>query len=173
MCTAAAAPDRPPAWRLRVPDIELAFDDGLQGPQSQNLRESAGDFVIRRVEGLFSYQLACVVDDAFQGITEVVRGSDLLDSTARQIWLQRCLGLPTPRYLHLPLVLDASGAKLSKSMQAHPVDPSDPLPALRRALAFLQLPLPIAVTNVHDLLTQVLADFEPALLPHCSGHSAA
>jgi glutamyl-Q tRNA(Asp) synthetase len=173
LCTAAAAPDRPPAWRLRIPDIELAFDDALQGPQRQNLRESAGDFVIRRVEGFYSYQLACVVDDAFQGITEVVRGNDLLDSTARQIWLQRCLGLPTPRYLHLPLVLDASGAKLSKSAQAHPVDPSDPLSALRRALAFLQLPLPTAATDVHDLLAQVLADFEPALLPHCSGYSAA
>jgi len=172
-CVAAADPDRPPAWRLRVPDIAVDFDDALQGPQRQNLRESAGDFVIRRVEGFYSYQLACVVDDAFQGITEVVRGSDLLDSTARQIWLQRCLGLPTPSYLHLPLVLDASGAKLSKSGRAHPVDPSDPLPALRRALAFLRLPLPTAATDVHDLLALALADFDPALLPHCSGHSAA
>ena len=172
-CIAAAAPDRPPAWRLCVPDVEVHFDDALQGPQRQNLRESAGDFVIRRVEGLYSYQLACVVDDAFQGITEVVRGNDLLDSTARQIWLQRCLGLPTPRYLHLPLALDADGAKLSKSGEAHPVNPADPLPALRRALAFLQLPPPTAATDVHDLLAQALADFDPAILPHCSGYSAA
>jgi len=117
--------------------------------------------------------LACVVDDAFQGITNVVRGNDLLDSTARQIWLQRCLALPTPRYLHLPLAMDANGAKLSKSTQAHPVDPSDPLPALRRALAFLNLPVPIASTDVYVLLARALADFDPALLPHCSGYSAA
>jgi len=171
-CVAAKATDRAPAWRLRVPDIEVTFDDALQGPQRQNLRESAGDFVIRRVEGFYSYQLACVVDDAFQGITEVVRGNDLLDSTARQIWLQRCLGLPTPRYLHLPLALGANGVKLSKSGQAHPVDPADPLPALRRALAFLHLPLPASATDVHHLLVQALAGFEPDFLPHCSGNSA-
>lgn len=170
-CIAGADPDRTPAWRLRVPDIEVDFDDALQGPQWQNLRENAGDFVIRRVEGLYSYQLACVVDDAFQGITEVVRGSDLLDSTARQIWLQRCLGLPTPTYRHLPLALDAEGRKLSKSDRACPVDPANPLPALRQALAFLQLPAPEAMTNAQDLLAHVLTDFDPALLPHCSGHS--
>ncbi|WP_449427810.1 tRNA glutamyl-Q(34) synthetase GluQRS [Rhodanobacter umsongensis] len=172
-CIAPDDPDRPPAWRLRVPDIEVDFDDPLQGPQRQNLRECAGDFVIRRVEGLYSYQLACVVDDAFQGITEVVRGSDLLDSTARQIWLQRCLGLPTPAYRHLPLALDAEGRKLSKSDQACPVDPANPLPALRQALAFLQLPAPAAVTSAPDLLAHALANFDPALLPHCSGHSVA
>jgi glutamyl-Q tRNA(Asp) synthetase len=173
LCTATATTDRPPAWRLRVPDIEVTFDDALQGPQRQNLRETAGDFVIRRVEGFYSYQLACAVDDAFQGITEVVRGNDLLDSTARQIWLQRCLGLPTPRYLHLPLALDAKGAKLSKSGQAHPVDPADPLSALRRALGFLQLPQLTSAIDVHDLLAQALAGFEPSFLPHCSGYSAA
>ncbi|OOG66009.1 tRNA glutamyl-Q(34) synthetase GluQRS [Rhodanobacter sp. B04] len=172
-CIALAAPDRPPAWRLRVPDVEVAFDDALQGPQRQNLRESAGDFVIKRVEGFYSYQLACVVDDAFQGITEVVRGSDLLDSTARQIWLQRCLGLPTPRYRHLPLALDAQGHKLSKSGQAGPVDPADPLPALRKALAFLSVPLPGDTLLVPDLLVHALAHFDPALLPQCSGHSVA
>uniref|UniRef100_UPI002257013D glutamate--tRNA ligase family protein n=1 Tax=Dyella silvatica TaxID=2992128 RepID=UPI002257013D len=133
-CVAAPTPDRPPAWRMRVADIELAFDDALQGPQRQRLREGAGDFVIKRVEGFYSYQLACVVDDAWQGISQVVRGCDLLGSTPKQIWLQRHLGLPTPTYLHLPLVLDADGNKLSKSEQAHPVDPTDPLPALRRAL---------------------------------------
>ncbi|HEY1588943.1 MAG TPA: tRNA glutamyl-Q(34) synthetase GluQRS [Rhodanobacter sp.] len=172
-CIAPTDPDRPPAWRLRVPDIEVDFDDALQGPQRQNLRESAGDFVIRRVEGLYSYQLACVVDDAFQGITEVVRGSDLLDSTAWQIWLQRCLGLPTPMYRHLPLALDAEGRKLSKADQACPVDPADPLPALRQALAFLHVPVPDAASNPQDLLAHVLTDFDPALLPHCSGHSVA
>jgi glutamyl-Q tRNA(Asp) synthetase len=172
-CVASPQADQPPAWRLRVPDIAIAFDDALQGPQRQNLRDEAGDFVIRRVEGFYSYQLACAVDDAYQGITEVVRGQDLLDSTARQIWLQRCLGLPTPAYCHLPLVLDGEGRKLSKSEQAFPVDPADPLPALRRALAFLRLPLPSGATSTGDLLTRALANFDPAALPHCSGHSFA
>jgi len=171
-CVAAADPDRLPAWRLRVPDIEVAFDDALLGPQRENLRESVGDFVIRRAEGFYSYQLACVVDDAFQNITDVVRGSDLLDSTARQIWLQRCLGLPTPAYRHLPLVMGADGRKLSKSEQASPVDPANPLPALRQALAFLSVPILATAIDVGDLLTHALANFDPALLPHCSGHSA-
>ncbi|MFI4958945.1 MAG: tRNA glutamyl-Q(34) synthetase GluQRS [Lysobacterales bacterium] len=172
-CVAAADPDRLPAWRLRVPDIGMDFDDALQGPQHENLRESVGDFVIRRAEGFYSYQLACVVDDAFQGITEVVRGSDLLDSTARQIWVQRCLGLPTPTYRHLPLVMGADGRKLSKSERASPVDPTNPLPALRQALTFLSVPVLPAATDVRDLLAHALANFDPALLTHCSGHSAA
>ena len=172
-CVASPQADQPPAWRLRVPDITIAFDDALQGPQQQNLRDEVGDFVIRRVEGFYSYQLACVVDDAYQGITEVVRGQDLLDSTARQIWLQRCLGLPTPKYRHLPLVLDGEGRKLSKSEQAFPVDPADPLPALRRALAFLRVPASAAAADAGDLLAQALANFDPASLPHCSGHSFA
>ena len=172
-CIAAANPDRPPAWRLRVPDVGVVFDDALRGPQHENLRESVGDFVIRRAEGFYSYQLACVVDDAFHGITEVVRGSDLLDSTARQIWLQRCLGLPTPAYRHLPLVMGADGRKLSKSEQASPVDPANPLPALRQALTFLSVPTLAAATDVQDLLAHALANFHPALLPHCSGHSVA
>ena len=162
-CVAAADPERPPAWRLRVPDVEVVFDDALHGPQRENLREGVGDFVIRRAEGFYSYQLACVVDDAFQGITDVVRGSDLLDSTARQIWLQRCLGLPTPTYRHLPLVIGTDGRKLSKSEQAHPVDALDPLPALREVLAFLSVPVPADATDVQHVLAQALADFDPAL----------
>ena len=167
----ASAPDstREPAWRLRTPNIEIAFDDALQGPQRQNLREAAGDFVIRRVEGLYSYQLACVVDDAHQGVTEVVRGCDLLDSTPRQIHLQRLLGLPTPRYLHLPLALDAQGRKLSKSSQALPVDPAEPLPALRRALAFLGQPVPADAGDAPALLAAALRRFDPARLPQRNG----
>ncbi|AGG89737.1 tRNA glutamyl-Q(34) synthetase GluQRS [Rhodanobacter denitrificans] len=172
-CVASPQAAQAPAWRLRVPDIAIAFDDALQGPQRQNLRDEVGDFVIRRVEGLYSYQLACVVDDAYQRITEVVRGLDLLDSTARQIWLQRCLGLPTPAYRHLPLVLDGEGRKLSKSGQAFPIDPAAPLPALRQALAFLRVPALPAAADAHQLLVQALANFDPADLPHCSGHSVA
>jgi len=172
-CLAAPVEGRAPAWRLHVPDMEIRFDDALQGPQAENLRTTAGDFVIRRVEGYYAYQLACVVDDAFQGITDVVRGNDLLDSTPRQIYLQRCLGLPIPHYLHLPLALDGSGRKLSKSEQAHPVDPTDPMPALRRALVFLDLPLAPAARDPSDLLAHALAHFDRARLPHCSERAAA
>lgn len=172
-CLAAPADGREPAWRLRVPDIEVDFVDALQGPQSQNLRLTAGDFVIRRVEGYYAYQLACVVDDAFQGITQVVRGNDLLDSTPRQIFLQRCLKLPTPAYLHLPLALDGDGRKLSKSERAHPVDPTDPLPALRRALDFLDLQVSSTARDPAGLLACALADFTPERLPHCSERAAA
>ncbi len=171
-CVAPRDPAREPAWRLRVPDIEIRFEDALQGPQRQNLRESVGDFVIRRVDGLYSYQLACVVDDAFQGITEVVRGSDLLDSTARQILLQQWLTLPTPAYRHLPLALDVDGRKLSKSSRAMPVDPADPLPALRQALAFLAVPVSARTTSVQALLADALKHFEPSAMPHCSALSA-
>jgi glutamyl-Q tRNA(Asp) synthetase len=173
LCLAAPDPSRAPAWRLRVPDLEIAFVDGLQGPQTQNLRTVAGDFVIKRVEGFYAYQLACVVDDAWQGVTEVVRGNDLLDSTARQIWLQRCLELPTPAYLHLPLAVDADGRKLSKSESASPVDPRDPLPALRRALRFLDLPDDFSANHPDALLSQALAHFDPTRLPHCSERLAS
>lgn len=171
-CLAAPDPARAPAWRLRVPDITITFDDALQGPQRQNLREAAGDFVIRRVEGYYAYQLACVVDDAYQGISEVVRGTDLLDSTPRQIWLQRCLGLPTPAYRHLPLALDAQGRKLSKSERAHPLDPAAPLPALRRALAFLDVQTSARAPDVTSLLAAALTQFDPARLPRQAARPA-
>jgi glutamyl-Q tRNA(Asp) synthetase len=128
---------RHPALRLRTPDQVLDFDDRLQGRQSQSLRGSAGDVVLRRADGLYAYQLAVVVDDAAQGITVVVRGADLLESTPRQIALQQALGLHTPRYMHLPLVLDAQGAKLGKSLAAMPLRDDAPLPALRAAWRFL------------------------------------
>ncbi|MDQ3511331.1 MAG: tRNA glutamyl-Q(34) synthetase GluQRS [Pseudomonadota bacterium] len=130
----ARARRRDPSIRLRVPDrTQCRFVDAIQGPQSQDVAAEVGDFVLRRADGLWAYQLAVVVDDAAQAVTDVVRGADLLDSTPRQILLQRALGLPTPRYAHLPLVLDAQGRKLSKSDRAHPLDPADPLPALRQA----------------------------------------
>lgn len=167
-CIAPPDPSRPPAWRLRTPDRTVRWTDDLQGPQAENLREVAGDFVIRRVEGLWSYQLACVVDDGEQAITHVVRGADLLDSTARQIHLQGILGLPSPGYLHLPLVLDAEGRKLSKSAAALPVDPGDPLPALRLALTQLGVPTRSTATRPERLLRDALATFEPAALRRSS-----
>ncbi len=120
-----------PAIRLRVPDhCHIEFDDLVHGRFQQRIDVDVGDFVLRRADGLWAYQLAVVVDDAAQGITDVVRGADLLDSTPRQILLQRALDLPTPNYAHLPLLLDADGHKLSKSAAAMPVDESDPVPTL-------------------------------------------
>ena len=130
---------RAPAIRVRAPDAEIAFVDALQGERRQNLARDVGDFVVRRADGWHAYQLAVVVDDAAQGITEIVRGADLLDSTPRQVHLQRLLDLPTPAYAHLPLALDAEHRKLSKQHASTPVDPLDPMPALRRALEFLGL----------------------------------
>jgi glutamyl-Q tRNA(Asp) synthetase len=107
------------AWRLALPSqCTIQFEDELLGMQSQQLNTQVGDFVIRRNDGLFTYQLAVVVDDALQGITHVVRGEDLLSNTGRQIHLQHILGLPTPQYCHLPLVLDENGEKLSKQTLA-------------------------------------------------------
>jgi glutamyl-Q tRNA(Asp) synthetase len=128
------------AWRVLAPDLEVGFDDLLRGRFGQNLSRAVGDFVVRRVEGYYAYQLAVVVDDADQGITEIVRGGDLLDSTPRQIHLQRLLGLPTPRYLHLPLVVDRGGHKLSKQLASAPVSSDDPLPALLLAAELLGIP---------------------------------
>ncbi len=125
------------AWRLRVGDARVGFDDAIQGRIDSDLALDAGDFVLLRADGLFAYQLAVVVDDAASGITDVVRGADLLASTPRQIFLQQCLGLPMPRYAHLPVAVNAAGEKLSKQTRAAPVDASRPGPALFAALAFL------------------------------------
>lgn len=166
-CVRAPDPSRPPALRLRVPDLDLAFDDLLQGRQARNLRASAGDFVLRRGDGLWAYQLACVVDDAAQGITEVVRGLDILDSTPRQIYLQQLLGLPTPRYLHLPLVTDARGRKLSKSDADRPLAAQPPAAVLRTALAWLGLPAAgLRGDDPARLLEQAVPQFDIARLAH-------
>ena len=131
------------ALRVRVPDAAIAFEDAIQGFTSQMLERDVGDFVVRRADGLFAYQLAVVVDDAEQSITDVVRGADLLASTPRQIHLQRLLGLPTPRYAHLPAAVNALGEKLSKQTLARPLDPRRAAAAIAAALAFLgQAPPP-------------------------------
>lgn len=136
------------AWRLNVlavratrglPDITRWTDRRL-GPQAEDVAETVGDFVLRRADGLWAYQLAVVVDDAAQGITDVLRGEDLSDNTARQILLQQALDLPTPRYMHTPLVLGPHGEKLSKQNGAVPLDLSDPLAALNTAAQALDLP---------------------------------
>lgn len=111
---ARLAQTRCPAWRLIVPDQEISFTDGLQGTYRENLLRDCGDFILRRSDGVYAYQLAVVVDDAAMGVTQVVRGSDLLSSTPRQIYLQRLLGLPQPEYGHVPLLLAADGRRLAK-----------------------------------------------------------
>lgn len=138
------------AWRLRVPEGAssiIDWHDRRLGPQSQNLEEAVGDFVIKRADGLWAYQLAVVVDDAEQGVTHVVRGEDLTDNTPRQIWLQRCLGLPTPAYCHTPLVLAEDGQKLSKQNGAQALDLSRPIDALQQAGALLGLQIEGADLN--------------------------
>ena len=125
------------AWRVRTTTEEISFDDAIQGRQARVLERDVGDFVLKRADGLYAYQLAVVVDDAAQGVTHVVRGADLLDSTPRQIWLQRLLGLPAPHYVHLPVAVNAAGEKLSKQTLAAPLDSYQPTPALWQALGFL------------------------------------
>jgi len=143
------------AVRLRTQHPRIAWIDRRLGPMSQDVEHEVGDFVLQRADGLWAYQLAVVVDDAWQQVSDVVRGEDLADNTARQILLQRALGLPTPRYLHLPLVLGADGHKLSKQNGALPIDLSDPLAALRTAARVLQLP-PLAATRRDDWLADAV-----------------
>ena len=129
------------AWRFQLPGwAEVHWTDRRLGPQTQNVATDVGDFVLKRADGLWAYQLAVVVDDAEQGITHVVRGEDLTDNTARQIVLQRALGLPTPAYMHMPLVMGANGEKLSKQNGAQPLDLTDPMQALNAAAGTLGLP---------------------------------
>ena len=146
------------AWRLNVQRVidelqlatPLTWQDRLLGPQQQDVAKDVGDFVLRRADGLWAYQLAVVVDDAAQGITHIVRGEDLTDNTARQIVLQRALGLPTPSYMHTPLVLGENGEKLSKQNGAEALDLSDPLAPLNQAASLLNLP------NAHDTVSEAL-----------------
>ncbi|MGH8214051.1 MAG: tRNA glutamyl-Q(34) synthetase GluQRS [Rhodanobacteraceae bacterium] len=164
-CMSLPVPSREPAWRVRVDDTVIVFKDRLQGLQRWPL-SAEGDFVVKRADGLFAYQLACAVDDAAQGITEVVRGADLLDSTPRQVSLLRLLGLPEPAYLHLPVAVDARGRKLSKSEGAAAVDHRDPLPAMRTALALLGIRhAALRGRTPRTLLRGALSAFEPETLP--------
>ncbi len=128
---------KPRTIRFRVNDETCKFTDKIQGQLSDTLTRSTGDFIIRRADGLYAYQLAVVVDDDFQGITQVVRGADLLESTFRQLCLQKALGLSTPAYMHLPLALSTDGKKLGKREQADPVKHKDPAFAVAQALFFL------------------------------------
>jgi glutamyl-Q tRNA(Asp) synthetase len=150
------------AWRLNVQrvidDLKLAtpltWHDRLLGPQQQDVPKDVGDFVLRRADGLWAYQLAVVVDDAAQGVTHIVRGADLTDNTARQIMLQHALGLPTPSYIHTPLVLGENGEKLSKQNCATALDLSQSLLALKAAAHALGLSKPDDGASMEQALTE-------------------
>lgn len=135
------------AWRLCVDASATTFSDRLQGEIVQHLERDVGDFVLKRADGLFAYQLAVVVDDAFQGITDIVRGADLLASTPRQLWLQRCLGFPVLRYAHLPVATNAAGEKLSKQTLAPAIRPAAAAGELVRALDFLGQAVPAGLAG--------------------------
>lgn len=143
-------PDAPAAWRLAVDDVRIDFVDRMRGPVSLDLA-TQGNVILWRKEDLPGYPLACVVDDADQGVTEVVRGADLLEASGPQILLQRLLGLPTPAYAHVPIARAANGQKLSKQNLAPALKPAEALADLRRALAFLGEPVP-AADSVEALL---------------------
>lgn len=144
---------KPRAWRFRVPAGDVMFNDALCGPVSIDVERDVGDFVLWRADGCCAYQLAVVVDDADQGVTDVVRGTDLLTSTPRQILLQRALRMAQPRHAHVPLVLDAHGEKLSKQTLAKPLDPRDAVSDLVEALCFLNhAPPPEPIAAGRDAL---------------------
>ena len=158
-CRAGLAPGRlARALRVRTTAEPLSFRDRVQGELRQVLEREVGDFVLRRADGQFAYQLAVVVDDAEQGITDVVRGADLLDSTPRQIWLQRLLGYPPPRYLHVPVAVNDHGEKLSKQSGAIALDPASREALLRSALRFLGQPETAR-------LDEAVRAWDPALIP--------
>jgi glutamyl-Q tRNA(Asp) synthetase len=169
-CRAGFAAERTArAWRLKVEPENLCFDDALQGRLCQDVAAEVGDFVILRADGLFAYQLAVVVDDAEQGVTHVVRGADLIDSTVRQLCLQRKLGLAQPEYLHLPAAVNAAREKLSKQTRARSIDGARPQAALRAALCYLgqEAPVELEEADLHSLWSWAVEHWRRASLPRC------
>ncbi len=161
-------PKRPNSMRLKTHDQAIHFQDMIQGLCTQRLESQVGDFVIRRADDLFTYQLAVVVDDGTQGITQIVRGSDLLESTPRQIYLQRLLGLATPCYAHLPVAVDSYGRKLSKQTQAPSLDRRHPGHAIVAALTFLNQAPPgeLAHESLDNIWTWALANWRRDRIPN-------
>jgi len=153
--------------RLIAKDVTISFDDMVMGKQSQNIKSECGDFIIKRRDGLFAYQLAVVVDDAIQGVTEVVRGTDLLDSTPRQIYLQQQLGYPTPRYCHLPLAVDAAGSKISKSEGKSKIEIAHREELLISSLDFLgqQVPGALNGSSIDDIWRWAIDNWDVARIP--------
>lgn len=156
------------AIRLRVPALSYAFIDRVQGEYRQHLGREVGDFVIRRRDGLYAYQLAVVLDDAWQGVTDVVRGADLLDSTPRQLYLQELLGLVQPRYLHVPLIIQPDGHKLGKSYRSPPLPTDQAAPLLVRALRALGQELPAELEHARppELLAWASSHWDVSRIAH-------
>lgn len=156
------------AWRLRVNGREIHFADRLQGRVAQRLDREVGDFVLRRADGLFAYQLAVTVDDDFQGISDIVRGADLLASTPRQLWLQHCLGFAAPRYAHLPVASNAAGEKLSKQTLAPALDVAKAAETLVGALRFLGQAAPAGLSraSVQEVWAWARENWQFAAIPH-------
>ncbi|MBV7513059.1 tRNA glutamyl-Q(34) synthetase GluQRS [Pseudomonas sp. PDM25] len=166
-CRNAGHDTKDAAIRLRVPELEYHFIDRVQGEYRQHLGREVGDFVIRRRDGLYAYQLAVVLDDAWQGITDIVRGADLLDSTPRQLYLQELLGLPQPRYLHIPLITQPDGHKLGKSYRSPPLTEDQATPLLLRALRALghNPGAELAYATPREVLNWGIAHWDAVLIP--------
>ncbi len=154
-----------PAWRIRVPDRVIGFSDGIVGDYVQNLAGDIGDFVLLRADGYWAYQLAVVADDAEQGVTHIVRGQDLLVSTPRQIYLQQCLGVPTPQYAHLPLLTNAQGQKWSKQTLAPALDLNRREQLLRQVFRYLNLPEAPETDRPAELLDWAVAHWDMDKVP--------
>lgn len=154
-----------PAWRIRVPDRDIGFSDGIVGGYAQNLARDIGDFVLLRADGYWAYQLAVVADDAEQGVTHIVRGQDLLVSTPRQIYLQQCLDVPTPQYAHLPLLTNAQGQKWSKQTLAPALDLNRREQLLRQVFRYLNLPEAPEADRPAELLDWAVAHWDMGKVP--------
>ena len=158
--------DAESAIRVRVEgDTLVTISDEIQAPLQQDVATDPGDFVIRRRDGLYAYQLAVVLDDAWQGVNRVLRGSDLYDSTPRQVYLQRLLELPTPRYAHIPVVVNEQGQKLSKQTHAPALSPAQAVDNLQLALKFLGQPIPSGCDEPAALLEAAVANWDLAAIP--------
>ena len=168
---------RPPpagsAMRLRTQSAIIGLDDGIQGRFEQNLQREVGDFILRRRDGLFAYQLAVVADDAFQRVNRIVRGVDLLDSSPRQLYLQALLGYPPPTYAHFPVLLNEHGQKLSKQRFAAPVDTRQPQAPLARALRLLNHPPPRDLSSPAELLDWAVDNWDILKIPAQRGISTS
>ncbi|AZD31842.1 tRNA glutamyl-Q(34) synthetase GluQRS [Pseudomonas chlororaphis] len=167
LCRNAGHGQEDAAIRLRVPELEYRFTDRVQGEFRQHLGRDVGDFVIRRRDGLYAYQLAVVLDDAWQGVTDIVRGADLLDSTPRQLYLQELLGLPQPRYLHVPLITQPDGHKLGKSYRSPPLAADQATPLLLRALRALgqKTDSEMVHANPREVLSWGIGHWDALLIP--------
>lgn len=167
-CRERALPPAPDhAVRLRVADQPLSFHDRLQGTVTQNILQACGDFIIRRRDGIIAYQLAVVIDDIDQGMTDIVRGADLLDSTPRQLWMYRLLQHPAPRYLHVPLIMRPDGEKLSKRLGSAPLEADQATATLHRVLRILtpDIPLELSTAPVREQLDWAVRHWQPDRLP--------